>query len=185
MRSAVLSSFFSLFDVGKMWALGLVLAVLALIVALKPKPLPPDGQSHPLGTAPSFKERFLDEAKKADLRGVSPLIALAIAGLETGWGSGGIFKKTNNLFNLKATSSWKGPVYPASDGGNFRVYSSWGECMKDWSLWFEKSKIFKNAFYHATANRAKETFVELQKGGYAGVDKDYAGKLQRTFERLV
>lgn len=165
--------------------LGAILAVIllapkAVAVTFAPKPVPLKP-----GPASTFKERFLAVAGTADLKGVDPGIALAISALETGNGTGRIFQKTNNLFSLKAGTKWRGPTSPASDGGHFRMYASWRESMMDWALWFSQSKIFKDAYLAAVARRPADCFLELQRGGYAGTDQNYFGKLNRTHAAIV
>src|SRR4051812_11793747 len=64
-------------------------------------------------TPESFVARFLDDATAAaNALGVEPRLLLAQAALETGWGAGAPRHadgtSSNNLFGIKAGSSWRG-----------------------------------------------------------------------------
>lgn len=161
------------------------LGLFFLLILMISKPAAKPAPKKAVASKSGFVERFKAEAARANMQGVSVYIALTIAALETGWGTGGVFKKTNNLFNLKAVPSWTGKVYPASDGGAFRIYDSWADCMNDWAKWFSKSNIFKDGYRAAVGNKPAETFRNLQAGGYAGADTAYYSKLVRTYEALV
>lgn len=113
------------------------------------------------------------ESYKSD--NILPSITIAQAILESRWGKSGLTQKANNLFGIKAFSSWTGPyvsmVTTEYDGaGNasypvarFRAYSSWTESIKD------HSKILLNNRYEGvrTATNYRDAAYALKKGGYA------------------
>ncbi|HEX5047629.1 MAG TPA: flagellar assembly peptidoglycan hydrolase FlgJ [Gammaproteobacteria bacterium] len=71
------------------------------------------GASAAEGTPESFVARFLDDATTAaNALGVEPRLLLAQAALETGWGAAAPRHAdgtpSNNLFGIKAGSSWRG-----------------------------------------------------------------------------
>lgn len=74
--------------------------------------------------------------------GILPSVTMAQAILESGWGESGLTKASNNLFGIKASSSWSGNVvnYPTKEYVNgqyidvtadFRAYDSLDASMED------------------------------------------------------
>jgi len=74
--------------------------------------------------------------------GILASLTIAQAILESGWGSSGLSKSANNLFGIKAFSSWKGakvnlPTHEYYHGKRieinsyFRKYKSWGNSITD------------------------------------------------------
>ena len=71
-------------------------------------------------------------------------VVFAQAALESAWGTSRLAREACNLFGIKATPSWKGPVitlptreYVAGRWivvpANWRKYPSWNECIVDYS----------------------------------------------------
>jgi flagellum-specific peptidoglycan hydrolase FlgJ len=133
----------------------------------------------------AFIQKFYSVSKNVDLKGIPASFALAVAYLETGYGTGNVFKKTNSLFNIKAKSTWKGPTYPARDGGSFKIYPNQEESLKDWVSLISTGLRYKNAYQGALAHDYKKMYREMQNVGYAGSDMEYASKLTKTLEAIV
>jgi len=93
----------------------------------------------------------------AKTRKVNPVIMAAQGVLESGYGRSLLSTKANNLFGIKAGSSWKGPVYViktrefSADKGwyvtlaSFRLYADWAECFKDYAGIIERLSWYKDA----------------------------------------
>ena len=115
--------------------------------------------------------------------GVSPNILLAHAALETGWGRSVV---GNNLFGIKAGSSWQGAqvttlTHELEEGGRvareaaFRAYPSLDASVQDYV-----ALIGDNPRYQAllgTGDDAAAYARGLIAGGYA-TDNDYGSKLE-------
>jgi flagellar protein FlgJ len=113
--------------------------------------------------------------------GVPASITLAQAAQETGWGSR---VKANNLFGVKADSSWNGPVAVfvthEHEGGKdveitakFRLYKSWGDSIRDHAQFLQQNDRYKPCFREPTAAGFARA---LQAAGYA-TDPHYADAL--------
>ena len=64
--------------------------------------------------------------------GVLASLTIAQAILESGWGESTLAKQHNNLFGIKANSTWNGKSV-SLNGSNWRVYGSWDESILDHS----------------------------------------------------
>lgn len=130
-----------------------------------------------------------DAQQAARQLGVNPVTLLAQAALETNWGrsvpqdaSGGT---SNNLFGIKAGSTWSGPAVSNStqeySGGTattvkaqFRSYGSASQCFQDYVDLLKSNPRYSAAF--GTGNDVQAFGSALQQGGYA-TDPAYASKL--------
>jgi flagellar protein FlgJ len=115
--------------------------------------------------------------------GVAPEALVAQAALESGWGKhvGG----DNNLFGIKATSSWTGATKSLStsefsngqmhrETANFRSYASIGDSFDDYAKMLKNSPRYAHAL---SAGYDTQRFAgALQKAGYA-TDPNYAMKI--------
>lgn len=123
--------------------------------------------------------------------GVAPKILLAQAALETGWGKAVIRhpdgRLSNNLFNIKADSGWRGdkvalPALEFKEGvavrktEQFRSYTSFADSFKDYANFLNNNP----RYHHALRNVGNpDLFIKsLQEAGYA-TDPDYAVKINR------
>lgn len=122
-------------------------------------------------------------AKERGYKVASPIIAQSI--LESGWGATELAKKANNLFGMKAGSSWKGEVYRIKtaeqkpDGtvyyvyADFRKYKNYEECIKGYFN-FISTPRYENL---KNATTALEYLHKIKDDGYATdikyVDKTY------------
>ncbi|MCO8167322.1 flagellar assembly peptidoglycan hydrolase FlgJ [Pseudomonas sp. 21LCFQ02] len=150
------------------------------------------------GNSDQFVATMLPLAKEAAARiGVDPVMLVAQAALETGWGKS-IMRQSDgssshNLFGIKAMGGgWKGAEARAitsefRDGkmvketANFRAYDSYADSFHDLV-----SLLQNNSRYKEVVNSADnpEQFVkELQKAGYA-TDPDYASKISQIAKQM-
>jgi peptidoglycan hydrolase FlgJ len=120
--------------------------------------------------------------------GVDPVNVVAQAALESNWGrsvphSGG--QSSNNLFGIKAGSSWNGAAVSAStlefqNGAagtttdHFRVYTDHSQGFQDYVSMLRTNPRFSGALNSGSDVQSFAT--ALQRGGYA-TDPDYARKV--------
>jgi len=130
----------------------------------------------------------------ADETGCSWELILAQAAHETGWGEK-ILPGTNNVFNIKAGSGWKGEtkifhVWEKDGKGNkywtddpFRVYGSYLESLRDRDKFLRENPRYaeKGLFDPEVKGNFEREAKALKKAGYA-TDEDYAGLLKKVFD---
>lgn len=134
----------------------------------------------------NFAESFILAASKVDMRGIPVPMAMSVAALESGWGTGRIYQASNNVFSITASASWRGPKLPvAATGFTFRIYGSLTESIRDWVGLIAGSKLYAKTYAAALSGDYKKFFDELQKAGYAGSDLQYSAKLQKTYEVIA
>ena len=113
--------------------------------------------------------------------GIPASITLAQAALESSWGSRAL---GNNLFGIKADSSWHGPTVSfkttehlagkdVSLTDKFRAYASWADGMVDHAQFLLKNPRYAACFKETTGEGWARA---VAKAGY-GTDPDYAKKL--------
>jgi flagellum-specific peptidoglycan hydrolase FlgJ len=155
-------------------------AVLVFIMCKpKPAPAPVPAAKTPRG---KFHAEFLEKAKNVDWRGINPLMALAVADMETGFGNGGVFKKTNNLFSMTKGSWWAGPVYKVpSNGLEFRKYDTWEASMRDFVALMHRP-YYSRALSHALAGDFPKFALTLKALGYDASEPRYAQLLIERYE---
>lgn len=139
-----------------------------------------------------FVEKMMPYAVKAvEGKGMNPLVLVAQAALETGWGKH--VPEGNNFYGIKAGSSWKGAYQdlasPEFENGRmvsrnsrFRAYPSVLESMQDYV-----ELIKGNERYAAAADKSFDPdryFEEIQKAGYA-TDPHYASKLKNIARQIA
>lgn len=127
--------------------------------------------------------------------GIPHHLILAQAALESGWGQRQIRRENGdpsfNLFGVKASGNWKGPVTEITttefENGEakkvkakFRVYSSYLEALSDYV-----GLLTRNPRYAAVTNAstAEQGAQALQNAGYA-TDPNYARKLTNMIQQL-
>jgi len=121
---------------------------------------------------------------------VPPQFVIAQAALETGWGQAELRKAdgtpSHNLFNIKAGSSWDGPVVelpvteyangrPYTEMSRFRAYDSYTEAFNDYAALLRNSERYAGVLGQSEASGFARS---LQQAGYA-TDPLYADKLER------
>ncbi|ASQ45586.1 flagellar assembly peptidoglycan hydrolase FlgJ [Legionella clemsonensis] len=128
----------------------------------------------------------------ANLLGLDPKILMAQAALETGWGqfvtrdSDG--SSSNNLFNIKATSSSEDKVEtktteyiadtPIKMNASFRKYPSIAHSFNDYVALIQGNSRYEAAL--ANTNDAQRYVDELHRAGYA-TDPNYASKIMAIY----
>lgn len=107
--------------------------------------------------------------------GILPSVTMAQAILESGWGESGLTEVSNNLFGIKAGSSWSGPVvaYPTKEYVNgqyvnvtadFRAYESLDASMEDHGAFLAGLSRYANII---GVKDFREVCRLLQEDGYA------------------
>ncbi len=136
-------------------------------------------------------QQFIDVVKDSAIKtykeyGVLPSITIAQGILESGSGSSSLSRKYNNLFGIKADSSWKGqsvqlPTQENYSGVNvtimaaFRVYSSWGDSIEDHGKFLKNNSTYTEHGVFTAQDYAGQANA-LQSAGYA-TDPTYASQL--------
>jgi len=154
------------------------------------------GKSLSFDSPKDFVGSLLPVAEKiAKSNGFNPLIVLAQAALETGWGKH-ILKDqngtSNNLFNIKAGPGWKGEKVtvntleyrdglPVQEKANFRKYDSIGQSLLDYFQFISDSPRYQKAVESSTDSQ--KYIEELSKAGYA-TDPNYSEKVMSVLQRL-
>ncbi|MDH2915912.1 MAG: glucosaminidase domain-containing protein, partial [Gallionella sp.] len=139
-----------------------------------------------------FISSIADAAKTiASESGVSFELMLAQAALETGWGQK-VLPDTNNIFNIKADSSWTGdsktfqvPEYIngkwVTVDASFRVYPTVEDALRDRVQFLRENPRYADMFAPQNIGNLKKEATILQKAGYA-TDPAYAAKLQAVYD---
>ena len=143
-----------------------------------------------------FTQHILPYAEKAAKElGVSPLVLVSQAALETGWGKAVTRRPDGessfNLFNIKADSRWSGDKVIKStleyDNGlakyekaSFRSYDSYADSFDDYVNFLRTNNRYGDALHH---NGDDQLFIkDLHKAGYA-TDPNYADKVLNILKR--
>lgn len=130
----------------------------------------------------SAKQKFIQElypeaVQIYDKYNVLPSIIISQAILESGWGKSDLSVKANNLFGIKADSSWKGKkvkmntseYYNKKIVDDFRVYDSKEQSLKDYGEFLKNNKRYKqNGVFQATQYIDQANAIE--KAGYSTVE---------------
>lgn len=136
---------------------------------------------------PNKREEFIKEVytqtyQLAKDEGISHDFIMAQVIQETGWGEH-MLEGTNNIFNIKANSSWEGEksthkVWEIEHGkkvwvnADFRKYESYEESVNDWLEFLHENKRYEALFEEK--NLSTEEFANrIQDAGYA-TDPNYA-----------
>ena len=143
-----------------------------------------------------FTHHILPYAEKAAKElGVSPLVLVSQAALETGWGKAVTQHKNGsssfNLFNIKADKRWDGDRVIKStleyDNGlakhekaSFRAYDSYSDSFDDYVDFLRTNSRYDNVLRHQGND---QSYIKgLHKAGYA-TDPDYADKVLNILKR--
>jgi len=113
--------------------------------------------------------------------GIPASFTLAQAALESSWGAKA---PGNNLYGIKADSSWAGPVtafntHEVVNGVSvpmvckFRAYRTWGECLADRANFFRRNPRYAACFKETTGHGWARAVAAA---GYA-TDPHYADSL--------
>jgi len=146
------------------------------------------------GTPQQFVDALMPVAEQVSGQlGVDSRVLLSQAALETGWGEkvirDGAGKSSFNFFNIKADSSWQGPVVTVPtleyrngvavrENAAFRAYSSPQESFADYAKLISTNPRYQDAL--ANAGDPSAYVHALQRAGYA-TDPQYAQKVMSVF----
>lgn len=176
--------------------------------------LAPTQRNMPLATTPTANTVFQSSSVPQNARefvqqmsqhaeaasqdsGIPANLMLGQAALETGWGkrqiTGTDGTASNNLFGIKATSSWKGKTVealtteyingvPQKRIEKFRAYDSYADSFRDFANMMRNNPRYDNVMSNtgSTAGYAQA----MQDAGYA-TDPQYASKLQRVINSIT
>jgi flagellum-specific peptidoglycan hydrolase FlgJ len=130
---------------------------------------------------PSYK-KFIDELTPTAIDiynkyDILPSVTISQAILESGWGKSELTSKSNNLFGIKADSSWKGKsvlmktseYYNKIINDSFRVYASKGDSLKDYGEFLYKNKRYKEQGVLAALNYIDQAKA-IEKAGYSTIE---------------
>ncbi len=182
-------------------------------MGLSPGPIPVTGSANntpaPLAAKPAttkipqtgaagFVQQHTEAAKAAEAEtGIPATFMVAQAAHETGWGRKEIRHADGspsfNLFGIKASGDWKGPVAEIATTeyvngkaqrttARFRAYSSYAESFADYAKMMKSSPRYASTV--AKASNASAFAQGLQKAGYA-TDPAYADKLTRVINTTL
>lgn len=137
----------------------------------------------------AFINKVFAQARLVNTHGLFMSVLLAQAALESGWGTSALASKYNNLFGVKAGSTWKGETVNLStreviNGSSqnviakFRVYPSWRASIQDRCNLLQSLSRYKAAL---NATSADEQATLLQAAGYATAT-NYAQSLINTMK---
>ncbi len=139
-----------------------------------------------------FVQKLMPYALKAvEGEGFNPLVLVAQAALETGWGQH--VPAGNNYFGIKADPSWRGDredlASPEFEEGtmvsrvsSFRSYANLLDSMRDYIDFIKSNPRYGNAV--AKSFDTDGYFDEIARAGYA-TDPDYAAKLKNISRKIA
>lgn len=161
------------------WILGMV----ALAFLLAKKAAPVVNTVEQAFSKSAFQKAFLDAAASVDFRGIPVAFALAQSQLETGNGTGNVYKQTNNLFSITAWSGWSGDKWTAGNGTPFRKYPTLADAMRDWVRLMHTTH-YAPALTYALTNNFPAFASKLKALGYDASSPTYAADLVATFNKI-
>ncbi|WP_273807683.1 MULTISPECIES: flagellar assembly peptidoglycan hydrolase FlgJ [unclassified Pseudomonas] len=144
-----------------------------------------------------FVDAMLPMAQEAAKKiGVDAHYLVAQAALETGWGKSIIRERdgstSNNLFGIKAHSSWDGDVATtltteyrngkaSKEAADFRSYDSFKQSFDDYVSFLQSNDRYGKAL--AKGGDSSQFMHELQRAGYAS-DPQYARKVTQIARQM-
>ena len=108
---------------------------------------------------------------------IFPLLALAESAVESGWGGSQLAIQANNMFGVKAFSSWKGKTItmhtreykpdgtPYFIDAPFRAYDDVTDSFKDYVSVVENARYIAKGVNNATT--IEEQIADIEAGGYS------------------
>lgn len=139
----------------------------------------------------AYVQRFAPTAKKLfEISGVPPTLQLAVAGLETGWGSSDLARRGHNHFGIKATKRQPDICLETDEYYHrkrhrivdcFRAYKHPEESYLDFTKFLLSNPRYAGLF-KIPADDLEGWAKGLQEMGYA-TDPHYARKLMRVIHK--
>lgn len=140
------------------------------------------------------KQQFIEElypeaAEIYHKYGILPSITIGQAILESGWGKSELSTKANNLFGIKADTSWKGKKVKMNTSeyhnqkivDEFRVYNNKQESLKDYGEFLKNNKRYKQSgVFQATHYIDQANAIE--NAGYSTIENS---KGEQIYSELV
>lgn len=152
---------------------------------------------HPFPPRPANVQAYLNEygylaTELSEATGIPVPVILAVAGLETGWGTSELARNANNHFGLKSKEDWTGWEYckHTLEYGGIHPNQSW-ECFRKYPLirasYLDFGRFITSSpnYQHLLQNPSwdNRAWAEgLHAAGYA-TDPSYAGKILRIIWR--
>lgn len=157
-----------------------------------------ENQPQSFDSPKDFVDAMMPYAKTAaKALGSSPLVMVAQAALETGWGQKVIRKpggeSSHNLFNIKADQRWDGPQARVKtlefEGGvavrqqaNFRAYDDYESSFSDYVDFLQNSSRYQGALDNVS--NPASFLHSLQQAGYA-TDPQYSNKILGVLKHVT
>lgn len=128
----------------------------------------------------SIKPGAIDSYRKT---GILPSITIAQAILESSWGESNLSKESNNLFGIKADSSWKGDfvIFETKEfhstmiQDKFRKYPTVNDSIIDHSEFLRSNPRYEEGGVF-NARTYKEQALALQESGYSTAEDEHGNK---------
>lgn len=132
---------------------------------------------------------YQDALKVSEQSGISLDFILGQTALETGWGKK-VLPGTNNLFNIKADSSWEGDSKTFSvkeyvngkwitTQSSFRVYDSYQQSINDWLDFLQENPRYSDVFDPNIRGDLEKIAQAIKDAGYA-TDPNYVSLVINT-----
>lgn len=150
-------------------------------------------------TQHKFCKRMKEAIYWAHIKGAkfNDAVAFSQSALESKWGQSTLSNKYNNLFGIKAGSSWKGDIvslptweYSSTIGwyqttAKWRKYLSWQECLLDYSNIISSLWWYQDALkYLDNADKFLQALLPAPgKPGWA-TDPDYFNKVRNVGKEI-
>ena len=132
--------------------------------------------------------KFIEEIKDEAIKNykeykILPSITIAQAILESSWGESDLAQIYNNLFGIKADSSWKGEYvtletfefYDTKIEDKFRVYSNKNQSIKDHAKFLVDNQRYKKYGVFEAKTYIEQAYA-LQNAGYSTAEDNSAQK---------
>lgn len=132
--------------------------------------------------------KFIEEIKDEAIKNykeykILPSITIAQAILESSWGESDLAQIYNNLFGIKADSSWKGEsvlletfeFYDTKIEDKFRVYSNKNQSIKDHAKFLVDNQRYKKYGVFEAKTYIEQAYA-LQNAGYSTSEDDSGQK---------
>lgn len=140
-----------------------------------------------------YKKKFFESIKNQAITvsketGMLPSVIIGQAALESNWGRSALSSKYNNLFGIKADSSWKGEkinlstseYYDTKIKDNFRVYKSISDSVEDFGAFMKGNPRYRKAGVF-TSKTYKEQINCVESAGYSTITNEKGEKVYAKY----